>query len=167
MSGIYSDTPNYGGKQPSNSTNIKQFVPGSEGTVPLVLQRTSQALYITPLNVKNDFLLKKNLVVYGTVTTSGVISPSDIILKENIENISTEFSKNIVNLTPKKYNYKSDIAKTPYYGLLAQDLELYYPDLVITKHEGDETTKSVNYIGLIPLLIAKIQDLQNQLDRLK
>ena len=167
MSTIYSDTPNYGGKQPTSSTYIKQFVPGSEGTVPLVYKRTSSAVYITPLNVKNDFLLNKNLVVYGSVTANSVITPSDIELKENIENIQTDFSENIVNLKPKRYNYKSDTAKTPHYGLIAQDLELYYPELVKTDHDSDDATKSINYIGIIPLLIAKIQDLQNQINLLK
>lgn len=167
MSGIYSDTPNYGGRQPTNTAYIKQFVPRTDGTVPLVLQRTSQTVYITPLNSKNDFLLKKNLVVNGSVTANSVITPSDINLKENIENITTDFSLDIVNLKPKIYNYKSDIAKTPQYGLLAQDLELYYPDLVIMQENGEEITKSINYIGIIPLLIAKIQDLQNQINCLK
>jgi hypothetical protein len=158
---------NYGGKQPTNSTYIKQFFSGSEGIVPLVYTQYKSNPYITPLDSSNSFYLPNNLVVIGNITAGSVTTPSDIILKENIENITTEFSKNIVNLKPKRYNYKSDANKTPYYGLIAQDLELYYPELVNLTNDGDESTKSINYIGIIPLLIAKIQDLQNQINMLK
>ena len=75
---------------------------------------------------------------------------------------------NILKLEPKQYNYIADTDKKLHYGIIAQDLENYFPNLVTTvKTENEEETKVVNYLELVPLLIVKIQDLQKQIDELK
>jgi len=49
-------------------------------------------------------------------------------------------------------------------GLLAQDVEVVMPELVRTDDEGK---KLLNYVGLIPVLIQAVQDLQQEVDELK
>ncbi len=63
---------------------------------------------------------------------------------------------------------KRDIDNQIHYGFIAQELEESVPELV---HEIetplDGKIKSVNYIEIIPLLLLKIKDLQNQINDLK
>ena len=51
-----------------------------------------------------------------------------------------------------------------YYGVSAQELQKLYPDLVM---EGEDGYLSVNYSGLVPLLLRSIQELKTELDNLK
>ena len=100
------------------------------------------------------------MVVYGTIT-----SPSDSRLKQNITSVDSFVANKILNLSPKQYTYLNRTDNNIHYGLLAQDVELVYPSLV--KNDGEGNVKSVNYIELIPLLIAQIKSLQQQIDELK
>jgi hypothetical protein len=99
-----------------------------------------------------------NLV--GTVT-----APSDIALKENIKDLGLTIDINkIMELNPKSYTYKKDKKdKKTHYGLIAQEMEQVYPDLVY----NDKGSKTINYVELIPVLVLKIKDLQEQIDVLK
>lgn len=49
-------------------------------------------------------------------------------------------------------------------GVIAQELQKLFPELVKEDKEG---MLSVNYSGLIPVLIESIKDQQNQIDELK
>ena len=51
-------------------------------------------------------------------------------------------------------------------GLLAQDVQKAFPELVKTTNDSDKTL-SVNYQGLIPVLINAIKEQQKQIDELK
>ncbi len=108
--------------------------------------------------------------IYGTV-----VAPSDISIKENIRDLSLEVDFNkLLDLHPKQYTYKDDTEHKIHYGLIAQEVEQLYPNLVYSiksDTDTDESTnnniKSVNYVEMIPILLLKIQDLQNQVDELK
>ena len=70
----------------------------------------------------------------------------------------------IMELNPKSYTYKKDKKdKKIHYGLIAQEMEKVYPDLVY----NDKGSKTINYVELIPILLLKIKDLQEQIDVLK
>ena len=49
-------------------------------------------------------------------------------------------------------------------GLIAQDVEKIFPELVTTDNNG---YKSVNYTGLIPVMIESIKTLQKEIEELK
>jgi len=49
-------------------------------------------------------------------------------------------------------------------GLIAQDVEAVFPDLVATDSLG---IKNLNYVGLIPVLIESIKEQQQKIDSLK
>lgn len=60
----------------------------------------------------------------------------------------------------------------PQYGLIAQDIEALFPELVHEKalfiNHGDETMyKTVDYIQLVPVLIEAIKELSAEVDRLR
>lgn len=124
--------------------------------------------------------------VYGTLTATSVVSTSDARLKTNIESLNKNGSSldNILNLNAISYNYipsenkvelfanedvtdkdlDERINNRRHYGLLAQELQEIYPDLV---YEGQDGYLGVNYVELVPVLICAIQQLQEEINELK
>jgi hypothetical protein len=95
----------YNGKQ-SNSPFVK-FFPNSTSPTSLITTKTiDNQTYITPTNPNSSILAPKDLVIYGSIH-----NPSDIKLKENVVDISTSLSDNLLKLTPKQYTFKSDSEK--------------------------------------------------------
>lgn len=89
---------------------------------------------------------------------------SDVRLKKQIEPLHNVLSA-IENLTGYTYYWKdSNRDSGQQIGLLAQDLQKTFPQLVT---EDDKGMLSVNYIGLVPVLITGIKEQQEQIDELK
>jgi len=106
-----------------------------------------------------------NLNVEGDLTVGGTFTNnSDRRLKENIENISQNDKDKVLQLVPKTYNMISDQNKKRY-GLIAQEVEELYPELVNTNET--DGMKSLNYIELIPLLLEQIKDLKKSVEQIK
>ena len=61
------------------------------------------------------------------------------------------------------FDENSFVFQKKHYGLIAQDLQRIYPDLV---YENDNGYLSVNYTELIPLLIQSIKELKDEVDLL-
>jgi hypothetical protein len=155
-------------RQPSAFQNIKLFSQSNIVSSALWFLN-SDSTNISPAN-KVNVLIPKDLIVQGSI-----IHTSDLHLKENIELLSQDKSfdvNGVLKLWPVKYNYIQDTNKKLHYGLIAQDVEEYFPELVHT-NDADETdnkstpTKSVNYIELIPILLCKMQKMQKEIDMLK
>ncbi|OPZ96779.1 MAG: hypothetical protein BWY70_01666 [Bacteroidetes bacterium ADurb.Bin408] len=85
-------------------------------------------------------------------------------------------------LEPKEYEMRRDefpsmnLAEGKQFGLIAQDLEKVFPELVHkvlhpdNMEKGKETMiefKGIDYISLIPVLIEAIQEQQKEIDALK
>lgn len=155
-------TANYGGKQPDNSTYIKQFYSTASGYASWIYKKIGNIQFITTASA-TSVLIQKDLVVNGSIN-----NPSDVKLKENIEDISDTETEEILKVKTKKYNYKNDENKKLRYGFIAQELEHFFPNLVseITEDDGS-VTKLVNYIDMIPVLLCKIQKMQKEIDTLK
>jgi hypothetical protein len=157
----------FSGKQPNYTAYIKTFPlsPISTNTTWTNTTLNNQSV-LTPANATTSVYIKNDLTVGGSIN-----SPSDLKLKENIEQLNLSLSNNLLNLEPKQYTYKTDSEKKLHFGVIAQELETFFPNLVknvvIEDEERVEEHKVVNYIELIPLLIVKIKDLQNQIDELK
>ena len=156
----YGSTANYGGRQPDNFQNIKQFVNGNGNYANWVYKKQSTGLLVqTPVNKTIPVYINSDLYVNGSIYNT-----SDALLKENIVELSEEKINNLLKLRPIKYNFKNDLNKNIRFGFLAQDVEELYPELVKV---GDCGYKTVNYIDLIPVLVSKIQNMQNEIDELK
>jgi hypothetical protein len=148
---------NYGGRQPDNTQNVKQFISSGDTVIWTYKKMSTGINVITPVDKKRAVLIDNDLYVNGSI-----YNPSDINLKENINVISEDKKDNLINLEPVEFEFKKDNKK--HYGFIAQDIEKIYPELVNNNEVG---YKTVNYIELIPLLLSKIKDMQKEIDKLK
>ena len=106
----------------------------------------------------------------GTTTIAGDLSiNSDARLKANIISLGSTLAK-VLQIDGKSYTMKKDENKKQKIGVLAQDIEKVFPELVSESHG----VKSVNYQGLVPVLInalkeqdAKMNEQQTEIDELK
>ena len=112
-------------------------------------------------NSSNAFIVNYD----GTATLAGDLTVnSDMRLKSNIVTLGSTLSK-LLLIDGKSYTMKSNEAIEKI-GLLAQEVQKAFPELV--KQAGDaEGTLSVNYQGMIPVLINAIKEQQKQIDELK
>ena len=123
-----------------------------------------------------------------------VVFGSDARMKENIRDISNSLDK-LRQLRSVSYNFKEDNREQPipekfmgdgidtekmkaefksapktnqdllnrsFYGFLAQDVQKLFPDLVFADSAG---MLSVDYIGIIPLLVNGLKEQQEQIER--
>ena len=106
----------------------------------------------------------------GTTTIAGDLSiNSDARLKANIISLGSTLAK-VLQIDGKSYTMKKDENKKQKIGVIAQDIEKVFPELV-SESNG---VKSVNYQGLVPVLInalkeqdAKMNEQQTEIDELK
>ena len=106
----------------------------------------------------------------GDATLAGNLSVnSDARLKANIISLGSTLTK-VLQIDGKSYTMKKDENKKQKIGVLAQDIEKVFPELV-SESNG---VKSVNYQGLVPVLInalkeqdAKMNEQQSEIDELK
>ena len=160
MSGVYSTTPNYSGKQGDNVQNIKQFVTSSVGVVDWIYKTLTGTIVkvITPYDQTKTVMIPKDLLVLGSIN-----NPSDINLKNNIEQITTD-ANILKNLNPVSFTFKDDDQNKKHFGFIAQELEILYPELVSDNEGG---FKTVNYIEMIPILLSQMKNMQREIDKLK
>jgi len=157
----------FSGKQPNYTAYIKSFPssPISTNTNWTNTTLNNQSV-LTPANATTSVYIKNDLIVGGSIN-----NPSDLKLKENIKELNLTLSNDLLKIEPKQYTYKANNDNKLHFGIIAQELESFFPNLVtnvVLENEGQiEEHKVVNYIELIPLLIVKIKDLQNQIDELK
>jgi hypothetical protein len=72
---------------------------------------------------------------------------------------------NVYNVNDlKPVHYTNKLTNKEDIGLIAHELQQYMPFLVKGEKDG-ESNQSVNYIGLIGILIAEIQDLKRQINQ--
>jgi hypothetical protein len=161
MAGIVSTTANYGGKVDTQQGNIKQFIFSSD-TINWVYKRLTNILtVITPVNPKKyPIYLDSDLIVTGSI-----FNPSDERIKDNINTIDDERIDNLLTLNPIIFSYKNDIKKKKHFGILAQDIEKLYPEII--ENNIMLGHKSVNYIELMPLMLAKMKKMEDEINELK
>lgn len=106
----------------------------------------------------------------GTVTAScGVLTCSDVRYKKNILPITSALAS-LINMQGVRYDLKTEeygekhFDNRPQIGLIAQDVEVIFPELVFTDAEG---YKAIDYSKLTPVLIEAIKELKRENDILK
>jgi hypothetical protein len=157
---IISTSANYGGKINDFQQTIKQFVVSGPSQSIWIYKRLPDGLLVqTPANQKIPLLITSDLIVTGSLYNT-----SDIRLKENIIEISKAKMNDLFTLNPVVFNYKNDKTQKIHYGVLAQDVENVFPELVQDNMSG---YKTVNYQELLPLMLAKIKDMQEEINELK
>jgi len=163
---VVSTAANYGGRVVDNQQGVKQFFVSGPSTALWVYSRLTTGILVIapadnkrPIFISNDLVVKKNLYVDGSIYNT-----SDANLKENIEPITLEQTDNLFKINPVYFSYKADKDKSKHFGVLAQDVEKVFPELV---NNFEKTYKTVNYQELIPIMLAKMKQMQNEIDQLK
>ena len=95
----------------------------------------------------------------GLLSTTSLTELSDANLKDNIETLEATI---IDSIRPVSFNWKEDGRKA--YGVIAQELEEIIPEAVFTDADGK---KSVQYTQIIPFLVAEIQAMKQEINKLK
>ena len=111
----------------------------------------------------------QQLDVNGTVQATSFNATSDLRLKENITPLTNSLTK-INNLYGANFTWKKDKNKNMIAGLVAQDVEKFIPEVVVTAEQENEEgfhPKSINYDGLIPYLVESVKTLSNEVESLK
>ena len=127
----------------TNSTFYPVFVASAGSNQTASVRTTATAFSFNPSS--------GNLTVGGNIN-----SGSDITLKKNVKVV--ENALDIVNrLEGVRFDWKS--TNQPSIGVIAQELEKVLPELVATNEEG---LKSVNYDGIIGVLIQAIKELSHR-----
>lgn len=114
---------------------------------------------IGTINPTSKLHVTGDVLVSGVVTSTDYNSTSDINLKENIKIIESPIEK-ILKIDGVSFNWKSN--GNPSMGVIAQNVEEVFPELV----NGNDP-KTVNYNGLVGVLIEALKDQQKQINELK
>ena len=102
-------------------------------------------------------------VASGSLTIAGdLITSSDTNLKSNISSLGPVLTK-LISLNPKRYTMNNDKDQKEKIGLLAQDVQAVFPELVDENGEF----MSVNYQALIPILISGLNEQTKRNESLK
>jgi hypothetical protein len=110
----------------------------------------------------NGVIINGPLNVNGTITSTIFTQLSDYRIKDIIEPLNDTYS--VDNLKPIKYlNKRSGATEI---GFIAHELQQEFPYLVTGEKDGPET-QTVNYIGLIGILVHEIQQLKAEVLELK
>tara|TARA_R100000234_G_C4995535_1_gene177690 strand:- start:632 stop:1888 length:1257 start_codon:yes stop_codon:yes gene_type:complete len=99
--------------------------------------------------------------VVGNIAASGTIAGgSDIAYKKDIEPLKNVLNK-VTQLLGVNFTYKDNNQKSM--GLLAQDVEKIFPELI----SGEEGEKKLNYSGLTGAIVEAIKELSAKVDALE
>ena len=110
-------------------------------------------------NPTSTLTVQGNAYITGVTTSTDFDSLSDINLKTNINQIADPLEK-VMQIRGVTFNWKEGNRNSA--GVIAQEIEKVLPELV---HGGE--TKTVNYNGLIGLLIECVKKQQKEIEELK
>lgn len=147
----------------SNLANLTSgsFVSYSSGTTYNGSTAITVSVAATSLNTGNTIVARdiSGDFTAGTITASNFNSTSDLTVKENIETFVNALST-VNSLRGVNFDWKE--TQKPSIGVIAQELEVVLPQLV---NQGE--IKSVNYNGLIGVLIEAVKELSAEVQELK
>jgi len=135
--------------------NIGRAASGSSGHIQY---KSSTGIFSGSSNFTFD-VATNSVSIGGTCSAANFNSTSDINLKENIETVSDAL-KIVLDLRGVKFDWKKNQA--PSIGVIAQEVEQVLPELVTQSNP-----KTVNYDGIIGVLIEAIKELKSEVDSLK
>lgn len=115
------------------------------------------------------FQVAGDATISGKFNSNGIQESSDIRFKRNVTPLANALN-NVMKLEGVSYNWKQDefpdrnFGSQTEIGVIAQEVEKIYPELVATDSEG---FKSVQYSHLVPVLIEAIKEQQKQISSLQ
>ena len=129
----------------------------------IFLNPTQSIVWPNSLSITSD-IPNTGILIDGDLTVTGTItpSPSDYRIKDIIEPLNSSYT--VDDLKPVKYfNTKS---KKEEIGFLAHEVQEKFPCLVTGEKDGQDL-QTLNYIGLIGVLVQEIQQLKADVAQLK
>jgi hypothetical protein len=153
----------------------------SDFRAPIFYDSNSTSYYVDPASTSRLFTLEVfnrvginqsspsyplhvNASVSGTsiYASADIVAYSDVSVKENIRLIENVIER-IQQSRGVLYD-RIDIDSKDNIGFIAQELEVAFPELIVTNEDG---TKAVKYQNTVAVLFEAIKDQQKQIDELK
>ena len=130
--------------------------------VPSLFDRTAHVLDICgSVQISGSLLVDDNLNVGGRISCPITTIQSDYRIKSNITDLDDRFT--VDHLRPVLYN--NEITHCVDIGFLAHEVQKKYPFLVHGDKDDINAYQSLNYNGLIGILVKEIQDLKKQIQK--
>ena len=144
---------NYSGRQPNSTSYIKNFTTQGAFNLWNNIQytygtKTEGALITSSVQYYPNVVVPGNLYVGGNIIHTN--TNTSLQIRENISPISQESIDTIMNLTPVQFSYKDKDEDTS-----SEKNKIYYG-----------FTNELDYVSLIPIMLQKIKDLQEQIDKI-
>ena len=154
----------------SGGTQVIEWLNNSGTALGLIYSSTLSNEFAIDMEstLTNGFKIKLSGSDIFTVSTAGACtatsftSTSDYRIKENTKLLDNTFS--IDNLKP--VTYRNKLTEKQDIGFIAHELQEEFPYLVTGEKDG-ENMQSLNYIGLIGVLVKEIQDLKKRVSILE
>jgi hypothetical protein len=171
VSGIVTATQFYGSGRFLTDIISNQIPAGTQGQLQFNFDGDSTEgakIYYNPINENlgigttnpgTKLSVVGNVSVVGMITCTDLNTTSDINLKENIYTVEDALNT-VCQLRGVTFDWK-DTQKSSI-GIVAQELQEILPQLVT-----DGNPKTVNYNGIIGILIEAIKELKSEIDILK
>ena len=140
---------NMSGNVTATSANINGSLIGTSANM-------SGNITATSANI-NGSLIGISANMSGNVTAATFNTTSDYRIKTNIEKLDSNTIVNLSKINPVSYH--NILTNKNEYGFIAHELQQTLPLLVMGEKDGPDY-QSVNYIGLIPLLVKEIQNMK-------
>ena len=132
-----------------------------EGTIVLgngITGTSTNTVYVNDLVIDN---LKNAAGLSTDANGKIIVTPSDERLKENITDLSNSLNK-VNNLRGVSFNFVEDVnVKGTKLGFIAQEVNEVLP-ILVKKLPNNEDMLTVDYIGMIPVLVEAIKELTKQ-----
>ncbi len=132
---------------------------GDSGVIRLGTNGTQTACYIAGIY---DPTANERAVYVNSSGQLGTLA-SSIRYKENVNPLPSE--DRFMELNPVTFNYKSDAKKTRQFGLIAEEVEKIYPELVSFNNNGQVET--VQYHELDGIFVKEIQENRTRITTLQ
>ena len=115
--------------------------------------------------------LTTNSLIVGTSGTFGgicyaqqFVTLSDVLAKTNVQKFTGSVLNDIAKVHPYRFSYSGTASSDKTLGLLAQEVEAVFPELIIGSGSGPGPEKKyVNYDGLVAVLLKAVQELTERI----
>jgi hypothetical protein len=146
----------------TGSNNIEIANQGNAGeanTIRIGVEGTQSATYLA--GVFNATVTGGCAVMVASTGQLGCVT-SSARYKSDVRDMGNS-SDNLMKLRPVTFLYKADETGARQYGLIAEEVEKLYPELVV--HDADGKAETVAYHLLPAMLLNEVQKLARQLDQ--
>lgn len=124
-------------------------------------------MWVSNASGRLEFYSNDNLRAYVNASNGNWTLWSDRRLKKDITSLGSGHLDKIMQMEPVSYQMINQSSDRVTFGLIAQDVMKLYPEIVEAPERDDCNSYSLSYTELIPVLIAGIQEQQEEIENLK